>query len=637
MTPREECKKVVEEFHSYIDVLSGKTAYYRPLLCDVKAGDVQISLTRRIIHKKIDLEWIEAIESAVVALDNVIRKPSKFLQVEEEVKPIELSRNITSRSVQHLSQHSDYISEIKGDEIIPSKILNVYNEETFATYENKFVNTLIRDLYLFVSKRYTEMVKRGQENENSLSITANFDDGTTSAKMNFGISVSESTEGQAKADPIFERVVNLNSVVNAYINSSFVKNMNGLYVRPPIMHTNALMMNRDLRTCLELWQFIQGYEKVGYTISVEQRAEKPNVEVVDRLYTDLAYQYILFREAVTQAEVVLSEETSPAFQPLFVKDIKPLDQKKFNINDCDFRKVTTLPQKDLVFKRKRFSKQQIQIRDEAELALKLDYYLSIEREEKERKLRQERDRLEKERLRRERLEQRRLEKERLEKERLEQERLERLRKKQLRLEKGRLRMERLEQERIENERLKIEREIQKERMEQERIEREKAEQLRLKQLRLEKGRLRMERLEQKRLEDERLKQEREIQKERMEQERVEREKAEQLRLKQLRLEKGRLRMERLEQKRLEEERLKEERETQRVLDKERRVQERIEKERAEQLRLKQLRLEKGRLRMAKLEKERLEKERKAKEKEEQRLLKEQNSLDNTTETNNNEE
>jgi hypothetical protein len=41
------------------------------------------------------------------------------------------------------------------------------------------------------------------------------------------------------------------------------------FVRPPIMRTNAIMKNVDLKACLGLWQYVLGYENIGYEINIE--------------------------------------------------------------------------------------------------------------------------------------------------------------------------------------------------------------------------------------------------------------------------------------------------------------------------------------------------------------------------------
>lgn len=372
MPTSDECKNTSDELYGYIAKLLADQPFFKNLVGGLKAGNVEISMFRKLVNKKIEEEWIDAIEACILPLDNVIRRPSRYIEELDEVKPIELSRNITSRSIQHLAQHTDYISEVKGDEITPSKILNVFHEETLLTYENRFINTLIRQLYLFVNKRYNEMVKNGAENSTQFDISAEFRDGTLVSNVRFGLTVSESAEGAAEADPLLKRVMRLNSVVTMYYNSPFAKSMNGAYVRPPVMRTNALMKNRDLRQCLELWQFIEGYEKVGYSISVEQKAEKPDRALIERMYADLALQYTVFRREIAKAADTLAEEEGVPFQPLIVQDIKPVEQKKFNLSDCVYRKVTPV---SYVNPPRKLSRDELKIRKAVDESLELDSYM----------------------------------------------------------------------------------------------------------------------------------------------------------------------------------------------------------------------------------------------------------------------
>lgn len=216
------------------------------------------------------------------------------------------------------------------------------------------------------------MVKNGAENSTQFDISAEFRDGTLVSSVRFGLTVSESAEGAAEADPLLKRVMRLNSVVTMYYNSPFAKSMNGAYVRPPVMRTNALMKNRDLRQCLEFWQFIEGYEKVGYSISVEQKAEKPDRALIERMYADLALQYTVFRREIAKAADTLAEEEGIPFQPLIVQDIKPVEQKKFNLNDCVYRKVTPV---SYVNPPRKFSRDELKIRNAVDEALELDAYM----------------------------------------------------------------------------------------------------------------------------------------------------------------------------------------------------------------------------------------------------------------------
>ena len=68
---------------------------------------------------------------------------------------VAMARNITTESIRHLLQHSDLIDEYKEDgTVIPSRILNVYKEESVNIYENRFICTLMAELQYFVNKRF---------------------------------------------------------------------------------------------------------------------------------------------------------------------------------------------------------------------------------------------------------------------------------------------------------------------------------------------------------------------------------------------------------------------------------------------------------------------------------------------------
>ena len=71
-----------------------------------------IALNRRILEKDIDVSWVEAIETGLVSIDNVIRNPSKTITNVEEVVPIALSKKITVDSVKHLAKHTDLIQSV---------------------------------------------------------------------------------------------------------------------------------------------------------------------------------------------------------------------------------------------------------------------------------------------------------------------------------------------------------------------------------------------------------------------------------------------------------------------------------------------------------------------------------------------
>lgn len=365
----------------------------------IRRGSGEISMKRQMMRKTLDATWIKVIEDCIIPLDNVIRKPRRFIEENEAVLPIELSRNITSRSMRHLAQHTDYISKIEGDTITPSKILNVFRDETVQTYENRFVNTLINRLYIFVSRRYDAIRENGRASATSvLSYETKFETASVRGKISLNMEIAASSEVEgAKKDSheeseLWERLEHLKQVVSAYATSPFVQMMGKNYVRPPIMHTNAINKNRDLRQCVALWEFIESYEGAGYELSVKDTAEKMDDAYLDEMLSALAVQYCVFRynmSAEITDEMILSEtEDGEPFVPKFLDNLEEYESDDFNVHDTSYKKYMAINQ--LNSKRK-LTVGEWRIRRAIDVALKADRILELKRisDELERRRREE--------------------------------------------------------------------------------------------------------------------------------------------------------------------------------------------------------------------------------------------------------
>ena len=107
----------------------------------------------------LSFEWIDQIEFSCPYLDIVVRNPKLTLIKEERVVNVERSKKVTVESIKDLSRHINYISKYdkENNYVEPSKILNVFNEETYNIYENRFLYTLIKQIEKFVLKKEDEL------------------------------------------------------------------------------------------------------------------------------------------------------------------------------------------------------------------------------------------------------------------------------------------------------------------------------------------------------------------------------------------------------------------------------------------------------------------------------------------------
>ena len=368
----------------------------------LKSGNISIELKKRFILSAIDEIWVKVIEDSLVALDDRIRNYGRFIEEREEVLPIELSRHITPRSLQHLSQNTNLIQKIEGDEITPSKILNVFREETTQTYENKFINTLINRLFIFVHKRYTVAKNQGlDEKSTKLRIDGTFEHDNIKGKINFDIEIAEKLDEETnsefvKSTPLWERVERIYNIVDAYNSSEFVAMMGKSYIRPPVMRTNAILKNKYLKQCLALWEFIESYDDAGYGMLVQEDVESIDESYLQEIYSFLALQYAVFRHNIKNEfspdNTLDSVMTDVPIAPKFISEVEEIEESEFNVFDTTYMKMLPITEAS---SRSRLSD------SEREVMFAIDVILSAvplweerKKQEEEQRLAEEAERLE---------------------------------------------------------------------------------------------------------------------------------------------------------------------------------------------------------------------------------------------------
>ena len=647
-----------------MSALTKQDDFYEYMHEAITSGNNNFSLFHRYFEKKIDLKWVDAIESCIIPLDNIIRNPRKFIVQEEEIVAIEKARKITAESVRHLAQHTNLIARVEEDTVTPHHILNVFREESFEIYENRFIFTLVKQLQWFIQERYDVLYNLSQDEDmDSLKMESSIQKGNE--VVTFKMEIATQSLGDVASEgagnkTVFERITRLKTVIDEFVHSKFMREMrNCTPVRPPIMRTNVILKNPDFRACLALWQFIQSYDEVGYEINVKEFDEMVNDSYREDLYTMLTNNYLLLKKNCGEEKMVegrlkkrkikpkmlkrLAEELVLDYdldveevRKVFVDELKRANKKKMEgekqLKDAIDRAITTEKDRKRIIEERIKAeierKKEIERRRKEREAARIAREKELERQRKERerarlKARKEKElALEKARRERER------EKARKAKEREKQLLLQAKEKERLAKQKERERLQKakafeLQKQRVakqrEKDRIAKQKEIQKQKEAQARArQRELEKQRKAKELAIEKEKLAKQKAkakekERKEKEEARLRELAQRQKER-EQERARK-------AKELAIEKEKLAKEKAKAK---EKELKE-KEAERLKELARRQKER-EQERARKA--KELAKEKERLAREKArakEKERLEKER-AKAKEKERIAKEKAKL-----------
>lgn len=215
-----------------------------------------------------DIEWIEKMEETIPYLDNILRSPNRFIINEEEIVKIERARKITVDSIKHLSKNTNFIQSIdkKTGDVKPSKILNINKEESYDTYENRLIYTLIQNMKMFVSRRkktLEENINKDTKNDKQMDYKALSETEREKVEINLSLNSSLNNQNQdneketkeilAKIEEVEHRITDLtSSEVYKIIDKKHIT-----LVREPIKKTNVVLKNVNFQYAMKLWNYLR--------------------------------------------------------------------------------------------------------------------------------------------------------------------------------------------------------------------------------------------------------------------------------------------------------------------------------------------------------------------------------------------
>jgi len=317
--------------------------YYSSLRNSMNGGTFEASIDEHFLSQDIDVGWIEMIEKTIIPIDNIIRSPRKFIQNEEEIVQIEFARGITTDSIKHLAQHTNLIASVEDDMVTPQKILNIRKEESYDTYENRFMKTLLSKVQYLLDKRMNIINDKANiNNEYHLMYQGAFSHGGDNVEYQFSLNYitpnktkREDIDSLIKADVSgltnIQRIERLRKIFYDFQSSAFSKYVAGCsLIKPPLTITNLLAKNPDYKACVDLWMNLEKTSGAGLTLNVVTQTETPNLEYSNELVDLAALTYLSLKSHTSEIsdvamgkvnELVISEQIE-----------KIIDSYEFNID-----------------------------------------------------------------------------------------------------------------------------------------------------------------------------------------------------------------------------------------------------------------------------------------------------------------
>ncbi len=214
-----------------------------------------------------NFEWLDLMEDTMRYLDNILRNPNRFIINEDEIVKVELAKRVTVDSIKHLAKHTNLIQDInEKEEITPSKILNINKEETFETYENRFIYTLIINMENFIDIKKKQLLSGSYiKDDKAIQYKAASVVGFEHVSIDLSIKTSLHTkkdDGMKNGESLATRIDKVEQQILDLKNSEVykaLKRAHAAIVRPPIKKTNVILKNVNFQYALVLWNYLQDH------------------------------------------------------------------------------------------------------------------------------------------------------------------------------------------------------------------------------------------------------------------------------------------------------------------------------------------------------------------------------------------
>lgn len=212
----------------------------------------------------VDFEWLDLMEDTIRYLDNILRNPNRFIVNDEEIVKVELARRVTVESIRHLSKHTNYIQKIEDNgDVKPSKILNILKDESYDTYENRLIFTLINDMRSFVDFKKKSLITASSIKDiKKARYSAKSSIGKEQIFMEINYSSKLIDKKDSGEDSIESRIQRLDDDITMLTNTDVYKILKKLHVakvNPPIKKTNVILKNTNFQYAMRLWDYLQNH------------------------------------------------------------------------------------------------------------------------------------------------------------------------------------------------------------------------------------------------------------------------------------------------------------------------------------------------------------------------------------------
>lgn len=237
---------------------------------DTAESTLKVQTEKKYITR--DIEWINMMEEVIPHIDSIFRSPNRFIKNEEETVKIEQAKKVSVETIKHLSKHTNLIQDIDKEtgDVIPSKLLNVRKEETYDTYENRLIYTLVQNMKYFVNTRKDSLLQpisteNKEEDKNNKQLEYNAKSKLNDEEVDINVSINSKLDTEQKDDKernksLLMRIEEIERKISDIESTEVYKILDKekiVLVKDPVRKTNVVLKNVHFQYAMRLWEFLK--------------------------------------------------------------------------------------------------------------------------------------------------------------------------------------------------------------------------------------------------------------------------------------------------------------------------------------------------------------------------------------------
>lgn len=237
---------------------------------------------------------------------------------------------------------------MKIGDVKPSKILNIDKEESYDTYENKLIYTLIQNMKIFVSRKKKTLEQFQNEigkNDRQFDYEARSQVGKEQVNINVSLNAKKTSQ-DAKNDPdsidnILKRIENLEiKILDLTCNNVYkiIDKKHITLVRDPIKKTNVILKNVNFQYAVKLWNYMQ--EHIDDSISKKKgKNDYEDNSITKKMMDESFYLDYLVLNTIDKGGKIKEKNTKELSEALVDNMLEKVINLDSNISKEDLQKL----------------------------------------------------------------------------------------------------------------------------------------------------------------------------------------------------------------------------------------------------------------------------------------------------------